>query len=102
MPTIRFSLYSPRWGHDDGYEIRMGDDRLEFAQGPRVATCESPLDQDPEWDGETPDDILRNNGIYASGVFNALVAWAWNEWRNYHVLTEADPAARIRFSRAVG
>jgi hypothetical protein len=69
MPTVRMSLFSPRWGHEDEYEIRMLEDRLEFGEGPRLATCRRQEGSDPVWDrGQSVDGILTNDSIYAPAV----------------------------------
>jgi hypothetical protein len=33
MPTIELLIFSPRWGHDDTYEIELERDHMEITRG---------------------------------------------------------------------
>lgn len=80
--TVELQIYSPRWGHDDTYEVTLTRDALVIALGPRSATCTWRDNLDPEWGEESLEDILRNDSIYPPSIFPRLLEHAWRSWRD--------------------
>lgn len=79
---IELRIYSPRWGHEDVYELVLTRESLVVTHGARIAKCNWRDNLDPEWSGESLDGTLRNDSIYAPSIFPRLIENAWEAWRN--------------------
>ena len=80
--TVELRIFSPRWGHEDIYKLELKQNSLVITQGARSTKATWRENLDPEWNGETLEDILRNDSIYPPGIFQDLIEHAWLSWRN--------------------
>lgn len=93
--SFEVSLYSPRWGHEDVYKIRLERDQMTI-EGPGIkkATCSWRDNQDPEWSGHRHItgnpliNILEDDHIYPPKVFVSALEHAWKDWRNDELSNE--------------
>src|SRR5207302_1805793 len=81
MPTVELEIFTPRWGHNDTYLVRLERDSLQISHGPRSAKATWHDGRDPEWTGEALERILRNDAISAPAIFQDMIEHAWLEWR---------------------
>jgi hypothetical protein len=88
MPTISMRIFSPRWGHEDTYDVHLEQDEMRVTMAPRVAVCTWRDNLDPVWSGESLDRIMRNDMIYAPAIFQRLLEHLWMSWRNSELTTE--------------
>lgn len=79
---VKLRIYSPRWGHEDTYELGLTRDSLVITRGERSAKCTWRENLDPEWSGECLDGILQNDLIYPPSIFPRLIKHAWLSWRS--------------------
>lgn len=79
---VNLQIYSPRWGHEDTYELTLTRDSLFITQNARSARCDWQEDKDPNWSGENLESILTNDQIYPPLIFTRLITAAWRSWRN--------------------
>ncbi len=82
MITLTAEIYTPRWGHNDTYKFEMSNEEMVISNGPRKSKCVWQEGADPIWQGESLDSHLRNDSIYAPGVFPDLLEHLWRAWRN--------------------
>lgn len=82
MTTIEVQIYSPRWGHEDTYEFEFTEGSLTISMGPRKSRCIWRDGMDPEWQGESIEDILRNDSIYPPAILPDLFEHVWKSWRD--------------------
>jgi len=80
--TVKLQIFSPRWGHEDTYELKLGRNALVITRGARSAICTWRDNRDPEWSGESVMHILRNDSIYSPAILQDLIEHAWLSWRN--------------------
>lgn len=81
--TIELNIYSPRWGHTDIYKVVFTRDNLNITtHGKRSTTATWHENRDPEWSGESLEDILRNDSIYPPAVLQSLIEHVWVSWHN--------------------
>jgi hypothetical protein len=80
--TVRLEIFSPRWGHNDTYSIELDRDFLEISMQARTARATWRENLDPEWNGDTIQEIMENDSIYPPAVTQDLFEYAWKEWRN--------------------
>jgi len=78
---IELRIYSPRWGHEDTYDLALTRNSLAITQGTRFSTCTWRKNLDPEWTGESLVDIFQNDSIYPPSIFPRLIEHAWLAWR---------------------
>ena len=74
-------LYSPRWGHEDAYELKLSHDSMEINHHPKSAICKWRDSLDPEWTGDCLKDILMNDSIYPPADLKDCISYAWVSWR---------------------
>ena len=83
-------LYSPRWGHEDTYEINLDREQMRV-KGKGVgknAVCSLVEGRDPEWSGYNDsignplEKILKNDSIFPPTVFVRALEYAWDAWRD--------------------
>lgn len=60
MPTIELQIFSPRWGHDDTYEIELERDHMEITRGANTARADWRDNADPAWSGWTVEGMMGN------------------------------------------
>lgn len=82
MPTYTTRIYSPRWGHEDTYEIEFTREAMTISRNPRAAKCVWMENRDPEWEGESIEHILNNDSIYPPSILPRLYVHLWTSWRN--------------------
>ncbi len=85
--TLNASLYSPRWGHEDGYNIIFERDGLtiQLRVNPLTATkatWETP-DSEAVWvdNGRGLFNMLANDQIHPPRVLPDLLEHLWRKWR---------------------
>lgn len=79
---IKLRIFSPRWGHEDTYELKLSQDSMVITQGPKSAKCTWRENLDPVWSGESLEDILENDSICPPAKLEGLIEYAWVSWRN--------------------
>ena len=88
--TGTYQVYSPRWGHNDTYLLKLTRTEMEITLGAgvaRSATCTLVPDDDAVWTGYghcvgTPlMSIFQNDGIYVSHAIPRILERAWEKWR---------------------
>lgn len=86
--SIDLSIYSPRFGHEDLYEMTMTESELKIKTGGKEAICNWIDNKDPEWEGYEDHhnnpllNIFENDSIYAPSIFIFALESAWKEWRD--------------------
>ena len=86
---VRFAmnLYSPRWGHEDRYEVVATRGDLTFRMGGSLARCDWDEKRGAHWSGYNDFagnplvNMLENDHICPPSVFVRAVEHAWQEWR---------------------
>lgn len=73
MPTIELQIFSPRWGHDDTYEIELERDHMEIARGANTARADWRDNADPAWSGWTVEGMMGNDSIHPPAVAQRMV-----------------------------
>ena len=92
--TIHVSVYSPRWGHDDGYTISCSENEMSISNFGKEAICENIPPKDPIWKGYNDttgnplENILTNDGIYPPINFVDALETAWQSWINGELTDE--------------
>lgn len=95
MPTVNLSLFSPRWGHNDIYQVDLTQPVMTITLHARVTTCTYVPNQMSQWGGtSTLTATMQNDGIYPSGNIDHLFEHVWSEWR-VGQLTDAQAAAEL-------
>ncbi len=79
---VKLRIFSPRWGHEDEYELKLTRDSMVITRHPRSSVCTWRENLDPEWSGESLRDILGNDSIYPPAILEDLIEHAWLSWRN--------------------
>lgn len=64
MPTIELQIFSPRWGHDDTYEIEPERDHMEITRGAKTARADWQDNADPTRNGWTEEGTMANDSIH--------------------------------------
>ncbi len=80
--TFKVSLFSPRWSHEDLYEIKLNKDKMYICFGLRTAECSWIDGKDPKWSGHTVKEILTNEFIYPPTIFEKALEKAWEAWKD--------------------
>ena len=80
--TVDLRIFSPRWGHEDTYSVKLDRDFMEIAVQARKARAKWRDNRDPEWSGESIQRIMRNDHIYPPAVTQDLFEHVWKEWRS--------------------
>jgi hypothetical protein len=92
---IQLSIFSPRWGHEDVYTVKLTREAMTIRTMPRTARCEWRENLDPIWVGESIMSILSNDMIYAPKILPDLLEYAWRKWREGQ-LDNAGVAAELQ------
>ncbi len=81
---VELRIFSPRWGHEDTYEIVLTSDSLEIKtpHPSAIAKCNYRERLDSEWVGTDLFSTLRNDAIYAPAVLLEMFVHAWLAWRS--------------------
>ena len=85
---VDLEIYSPRWGHDDTYSVRLEMDSMEISMNARKAKAKWIERLDPEWSGDQIENIMRNDRIYPPGNIRNLFEHVWEEWRSEEITDE--------------
>ena len=70
----QYSIYSPRRGHKDIYEVHLKENRIRITQGGKEAVCCQDKYRQIKWSGYEDDignpfvNILENDNIYVPDV----------------------------------
>jgi len=86
--TFRVKIYSPRWGHDDGYEFNIDENQMEITGVSKSAVCKWRDNKDPVWQGYNDVSgnpfvkVLENDHIHPPSVFVFALEQAWKSWRD--------------------
>jgi hypothetical protein len=86
--SFTVSVFSPRWGHDDIYTIRLSEEKMEIASVPKSAICSKKENGDCIWSGyneRTGNPLVRifqNDSVYPPSVFISAMESAWAAWLN--------------------
>ncbi len=83
--VVELPIFTPRWGHDDIYKVRLRRETIEISNGARTAKCSWRENLDPEWSGESLSRILSNDHIYQPEILEDLLAHAWQAWRAHEL-----------------
>ncbi len=94
MTTISAQIFSPRWGHNDTYELELTPEAMSISMGARKSKCVWQEGRDPQWEGEPLESILRNDSIYPPSVLPSLLEHLWKSWRNSE-LTDAQAQSEL-------
>lgn len=86
--TFDIPIFSPRWGRQDTYSIRIDRDFMEITMQVRTARAIWRDSLDPEWSKQTIQDIMENDQIYAPAIIQDLFEYAWEKWRNGEISDE--------------
>lgn len=82
MGSVDLRIYSPRWGHEDVYQVVLENDYMSITMSPRECRAIWRDNLDPEWRGEDLHEIMNNDSIYPPAVTRDLFEHAWLTWRN--------------------
>lgn len=92
---VDLSIYSPRWGHKDTYQVTMERDSLEIRMQARRAQATWVPDRDPTWTGETVASIMRNDSIWPPpAAVDSFFETVWLHWRDGD-LDDAEASAAL-------
>ncbi len=80
--TVELTIYTPRWGHDDVYTVKLTKEYMEISSNAESAKYIWQENIDPKRDGENLVDILENDSIYPPAIFEELLGHAWKSWRD--------------------
>lgn len=87
--NFEIMIYSPRWGHEDAYEINVSrNEMIVKGKGHEQAICSWVENRDPVWTGYNEaignplQNILENEKIYPPTVFTRALESAWRAWRD--------------------
>ncbi len=86
--SFKVRLYSPRWGHEDTYEIKLGRQQMRIEHSSKTAVCSRVEGGDPKWSGYSENignplvNILENDSIYPPTVFVRALEISWIAWRD--------------------
>ena len=79
---VDLDIYSPRWGHNDKYSVELDRDFMEITLQARTSRATWRDNLDPEWSGESIQEIMNNDSIYPPEITQDLFEHAWKEWRD--------------------
>jgi len=86
--SFKVRLYSPRWGHEDSYEIKLDRKQMIVEGHNKIAACSWVEGRDPKWSGYSENIgnplviTLQNDSIYPPTVFIRALEYAWMAWRD--------------------
>ncbi len=85
--SFEVQIYSPRWVHEERYEIRLDKEQMIVRRGTFSAMCSWIENRDPEWSGYNAltgnplENILKNDSIDHPTSLVSALEHAWTEWR---------------------
>jgi hypothetical protein len=80
--TIDLNIFSPRWDHDDKYTLVLDSNSMSIQMQTKKAVATWRDNLDPEWSGDSIQDIMINDGIYPPSNIQELFEHAWITWRD--------------------
>lgn len=93
---VKLNIFSPRWGHEDVYSIKIDKDFMEIAAAnAKKARVIYVKDSDPKWSGESIERIMRNDHIYLPAITQDFFERAWIAWRNDEI-SQKDVEAELK------
>lgn len=88
------NIYSPRWGHDDEYSFDLTLEAMTISRDAQKTKCIWREGLDPEWQGESLENIMRNDNIYPPAILPDLLEYLWRAVRN-NELNQAQAQAEL-------
>lgn len=79
--TVELQIFSPRWGHEDTYEVELERDHMEITRGANRARAAWQDNADPAWSGWTVEGIMGNDSIHPPAVTQRMFEKVWTSWR---------------------
>jgi hypothetical protein len=85
----RFDVYSPRWGHADGYSFCMTREGFSVQLGLKRAECKLSDERETVWSGHDASignpllQIMSNDSIYAPEIVPEALEWLLGKWNGY-------------------
>jgi len=98
-PAIDISIFSPRWGHEDTYTVKLDKDFMEISMGARKSTAKWRERLDPEWVGEPILSMMQNDHIYPPAITQDLFEHVWKEWRDGQITAQEAENALQEFAK---
>ena len=86
--SFEVQIYSPRWGHEDRYEVTMDREKMTVSLLRITATCSWIEGRDLKWSGHGEitgnplEQILQNDQIHPPTIFVSALEYAWMAWRD--------------------
>lgn len=80
--TVKLSIFSPRWGHDDIYSLGLDKDFMEITMHAKKSRVVYMENSDPKWSSESIEKIMSNDHIYPPTITQDLFERAWMAWRD--------------------
>lgn len=84
-----FDVYSPRWGHTDGYSFHMTREGFSVQLNTKRAECKLNDDREAVWSGHNfPSgnpllQIMSDDSIYAPEIVPEALEWVLGKWSGY-------------------
>lgn len=79
--TVELQIFSPRWGHEDTYEVELERDHMEITRGANRARADWQDNAEPAWSGWTVEGIMGNDSIHPPAVTQRMFEKVWTSWR---------------------
>ncbi|WP_345687607.1 hypothetical protein [Novipirellula caenicola] len=101
MISSSFQIFSPRWGHEDAYSVRLTKSSFEVSLNTKHAKCEFDPCGEVVWTGhaegvENPMlNIMSDDFIYPPTVVPEAIEWLLREYRDGKI---SDDDAKVALS----
>jgi len=79
---VELKIFSPRWGREDTYRIKLERDFMEITMQVRKSRVTWSDTADPIWSGETLQRTMTNDSIFPLAATQDLFERAWKSWRD--------------------
>jgi hypothetical protein len=89
-----FDVYSPRWGHTDGYSFHMTREGFSLQLNTKRAECKLNDDRAAVWSGHNAPtgnpllQIMSDDSIYAPEIVPEALEWVLGKWNRYEAKRE--------------
>lgn len=80
--TYRVDVFSPRWQHDDQYEVKFSNEGFQINHMQRIAYYNWTEETGVNWRGDKLHNIFNNDRIYAPKNFEDLLVHVWLSWQD--------------------
>lgn len=95
MPRFSADLYSARWKATERCDIDLSPEEMSITLGALKHRCVWRKAQEPVWEGERLEAVLRNDGIHPPVGLPEMLVHLWRAWRGGG-LDEAQTRTEIR------